>query len=235
MSNGIAHARNIGAYYAQGEIVVFTDDDCLLDVNWLGGFVDEFLKNENLMAVGGFTYDGYSDKPACLAQGIFGFNMAFRKNVFDRFLFDTNLFFHKAIMHEETDFIYRLKMHGYMIGYVPQALVRHFLAPAGYRRINNRIGSHLNAIYMDAKKFSLARYYYKFFKRSNEMFRKIRQLHKERVISFTQALFKIGWVNYILFFELPLKAKITHLREEKIFNQKSGANKANKAFLKFVK
>jgi glycosyltransferase involved in cell wall biosynthesis len=233
-SNGIAHARNLGVYYAQGEIVAFTDDDCLVDVNWLTEFIDKFLENKNLMAVGGFTYDGYSDNPTCLAQGIFAFNMAFRKKVFERFLFDKNLFFHKAIMHEETDLVKRLEYHGYLTGYVPKALVRHFFAPAAYRRINNRIGSHLNAIYMDAKKFSLARYYYKFFKRSNEMFRKIKQLYREGVLSFFETLFKIGWVNYILFFELPLKAKITNIHEEKVFNLGTEVNKARYLFLRFV-
>jgi GT2 family glycosyltransferase len=234
-SNGIAHARNLCAYYAQGEIVAFIDDDCLVDANWLNEFIDAFMKNENLMAVGGFTYDKYSDKPASLAQGIFGFNMAFRKKVFDRFLFDTNLFFHKAIMHEETDLINRMRDHGYLTGQVPKALVRHFTAPASYRRINKRIGDHLNAIYMDAKKFSLARYYYKFFKRSNEMFRKIKQLHHEEIISFAETLFKIGWVNYILFFELPYKAKITHIREERAFKLGFGANQLNDVVLKFVR
>jgi glycosyltransferase involved in cell wall biosynthesis len=223
-SGGLAQARNLGVYYAQGEIVAFMDDDCLVDVNWLDEFVGAFLENESLMAVGGFTYDGYLDKPCWPVEGIFGCNMAFRKKVFDRFLFDTNIFFHKAVMHEETDLIKRLTSHGYRIGYAPKAWARHFLAPASYRRINNRIGSHLNAIYMDAKKFSLARYYYRYFKRSTEMYRKIKQLYRERAIVFSQALFKIGWVNYILLFELPWKAKLTHWQEEGVFKRQSGAN-----------
>jgi glycosyltransferase involved in cell wall biosynthesis len=233
-SNGTAHARNLGVYYAQGEIMAFMDDDSLVDVNWLDEFVDEFLNNENLMAVGGFTYDGYLNKACWPDQGIFGCNMAFRKKVFDRFLFDTNLFFHKSTMHEETDLINRLGYHGYLTGYVPKARVRHFLAPASYCRNNRRIGNHLNAIYMDAKKLSLAHYYYKFFKRSNEMFRKIKQLYQERVLSFSQALLKIGWVNYILFLEIPLKAKITHFREGRVFNLGAGANKVRDSFLRFV-
>ena len=234
-SNGIAQARNLCAYYAQGEIVAFTDDDCFVDVNWLSEFVDEFLENKNLMAVGGFTFDGYSDKPGWSTNGIFGCNMAFRKKAFDRFLFDTNLFFHKGPMHEETDLINRLRYHRYLTGYASKALVRHFPAPASYRKINKRIGDHLNFIYMDAKKLSLVRYYYKIFKRSNQMFRKIRQLYKEGALSFSQTLFKLGWVNYILFLELPWKAKIAHIYEEKIFKLEMGANKINCAALKFTR
>jgi GT2 family glycosyltransferase len=232
MSNGIAHARNLGAHYAQGEIVAFTDDDCLVDVNWLSEFVGEFIKNANLMATGGFTYDGYSDKPNLPANGIFGFNMAFRKEVFGRFLFDTNLFFHKGPYHEETDLVNRMRGHGYMTGYVPKAVVRHFYAPASYRRINQRISCHLNWIYMNAKSLSLPRYYYKFFKRSYQMFHKIKALYKEGAISFSKALLKIGWVNYVLLFELPLKAKKTHYREEKIFKLGTAANRVNNEALK---
>ena len=233
MSNGIAHARNLCAYYAQGEIVAFTDDDCIVDVNWLSEFVVEFMKNENLMAAGGFTFDGHLDKSACPAQSIFGFNMAFRKKVFDRFLFDTNLFFHKGPMHEETDLVNRMRRHGYLIRYTLGAVARHFPAPASYRRINKRIGDHLNWIYMNAKCTSLISYYYKFFKRSYQMFRIIKQLHHEGIFSFSQALFKMGWVNYILFFELPWKAKITNMREERIFKLEDGANKISDGFLKF--
>ncbi|MFH1154109.1 MAG: glycosyltransferase [Pseudomonadota bacterium] len=34
-NRGPAAARNIGAYYARGEILAFTDDDCRPDTNWL--------------------------------------------------------------------------------------------------------------------------------------------------------------------------------------------------------
>ncbi|MFA5275876.1 MAG: glycosyltransferase family A protein [Candidatus Omnitrophota bacterium] len=228
-SRGIAYARNLCVYYAKGEIIAFTDDDCLINADWLERFVDEFNKNEELMALGGLTYDGYSNK-VLSAEGIYGFNMAFRKKVFDKFLFDTNLFFHKGPMHEETDLVSRMKRHGYLAGYAPGAIARHYAAPASYRWINKRIGDHLNAIYMDAKKFTLACYYYRFFKRSNEMFRKIKKLHHEGILSFHRSLLKIGWVNYVLLFELPWKAKITQMREKKIFRKGNGANKMRELF-----
>ena len=234
-SNGIACARNIGSYYAQGEIVAFTDDDCFVAMNWLDELIGKFMENKNLMAAGGFVADRDSDKPAFAENQIYGCNMAFRKEVFNKFLFDSNLFFHKAPFHEETDFVNRLERHGYLTVYVPKALVMHFAGPASYRGINRRIGNHLNSVYMDAKKFSLARYYYKIFKRSNEMFRKIKQLYNEKILSFPQALFEIGWVNCILFFEIPWKAKKAHFREEKIFNLEAGENKLNDLFLKSVK
>ena len=219
-SNGIAHARNLCAYYARGEIIAFTDDDCLLDANWLSVLVAEFMKNERLMVVGGFTYDGYSNQPGWSSNGIFGCNMAFRKKVFNRFLFDTNLFFHKGPMHEETDLVNRMMRHGYLTGYVPGAVARHFVGRASYRRINKRIGDHLNWIYMNAKSVSWPGYYYKFFKRSYQMHKIIKGLYREGAISFFMACQDILWAIFCLLFELPLKAKIAHWQEERMFNKK---------------
>jgi len=36
---GIAHARNLGIDHASGDIVAFTDDDCILPPNWISGIV----------------------------------------------------------------------------------------------------------------------------------------------------------------------------------------------------
>ncbi len=229
-ANGIAHARNLCAYYAQGEIVAFTDDDCSVDINWLSEIVEVFLENKSLMVVGGFTVDGHSGYPA---DGIFGFNMAFRKMIFDRFSFDTNFFFHKGIAHEETDLVNRIKEHKYLTGHAPLARVKHFYSPAAYRKINQKIGFHLNYVYMEAKKIGLARYYLKFFKRSHQMFRKIKQLYREGTFTFIAAWLKVYWANYILLIDLPLKAQIAHMQEEKIFRLKCGANKNNKIIEKF--
>lgn len=224
-SRGIAHGRNLCAYYARGEIVAFTDDDCLFGPDWLAGFVDAFMKNENVMAAGGVTYDRDSDRPACPAEGIFGFNMAFRKKVFDRFSFDTNLFFHHAPMHEETDLVNRIKRRGFLTGEARGAAARHFPAPASYRRINKRIGDHLNWIYMNAKADPLWRYYCRLYKGCRQMFQKIVQLYREGLLSFFQTVVKTGWVTYVLFVEIPVKAGITCMREDQIFQRQEGANK----------
>jgi len=75
----------------------------------------------------------------------------------------------------------------------------------------------MNWIYMHAKKMPITIYYYKFFKRSHQMYTIIKKLYKERKLSFWDTLKEIAWANYVLLFELPLKAKTTHWREEREF------------------
>lgn len=41
-----AEARNIGVSYAQGEIIAFCDDDCILPKNWLSTAASYFVKNK---------------------------------------------------------------------------------------------------------------------------------------------------------------------------------------------
>ncbi|HTY45929.1 MAG TPA: glycosyltransferase family A protein [Patescibacteria group bacterium] len=212
---GVAYARQAGVQRAAGQIIAFTDDDCMLEKNWLKELVLMYLEDNELMAAGGLTYEADTDKPCSSPEDIFGFNMSFRRAVFDRFSFDANLFFHRAPMHEETDLIARMRHHGYKTGYTRKAIVRHFPASASYRRINKRIGDHLNWIYMKAKATSLPRYYCAFFKRSRQMYSKIKDLHRDGVISFLDTWRKLAWVNYVLLFELPVKAKIAHRQEEK--------------------
>jgi glycosyltransferase involved in cell wall biosynthesis len=197
---GIAHVRNLGVFHAQGEIIAFTDDDCIVDKNWLNELVSAYSGDDRLMAVGGFTYDGYTDRGYLSKDVIFGFNMSFKREVFDRFSFDINLFFHKARMHEETDLIKRMKFRGYKVGHADKAVVRHFSAPASYRRVHKRIGDHLNWLYMNVKKNSLAFYYYRFYKNSYQMFKVIKRLHIDGVLTYFEVLMEIIWVNCVLFF-----------------------------------
>ncbi|MCX5701452.1 MAG: glycosyltransferase family A protein [Candidatus Omnitrophica bacterium] len=218
VSKGTSYARNVGVFHAQGEIIAFIDDDCLVDKNWLSELVTTHLKDETLMAIGGFSYDGHSDKKAYFPyDGIFGCNMSFKKEVFNRFLFDKNIFFHRTSHHEETDLINRIKDHGFRTGYANKAVVRHFSAPAAYRKINSKIGSHVNWIYFKAKKLPLALYYYKLFKRSYQMYKIIKRLHSEGVLSFLNTWREIIWANCVLLFELPLKAKFANWHEERAF------------------
>jgi glycosyltransferase involved in cell wall biosynthesis len=52
---GIAAARNRGVRESSGEIILFTDDDCVVDPDWVDHIVEPFYRDPHIGAVGGET------------------------------------------------------------------------------------------------------------------------------------------------------------------------------------
>jgi glycosyltransferase involved in cell wall biosynthesis len=52
---GIAAARNRGIRESTGEIILFTDDDCVADPSWVENIVKPFYRDPHIGAVGGET------------------------------------------------------------------------------------------------------------------------------------------------------------------------------------
>lgn len=50
---GIAAARNRGVRESSGEIILFTDDDCVVDPDWVRNLVEPFYRDPHIGAVGG--------------------------------------------------------------------------------------------------------------------------------------------------------------------------------------
>ena len=60
---GLAHARNKGLAEAEGEIVVYADDDVEVDRDWLATLVGAFERGERVGAASGTTLPGALDTP----------------------------------------------------------------------------------------------------------------------------------------------------------------------------
>ncbi len=149
---GISHARNRGIQEALGEIIAFTDDDCLVDKNWVSSLYNGF-KQYNADAVGGKILPIYPTQvPAWVKNNIqllcgaivfhdhgdgvkmyqkpmieaVGANMAFRAEVFRAYgLFRTDLGVGQGIMGEDTEFFKRLEGGAAKLYYCGNALVWH--------------------------------------------------------------------------------------------------------------
>lgn len=126
---GPAKARNTGARIAKGEILAFTDDDCIPDANWLK-VIQEQLASDDVVGLEGLTYtnkkevtplthqienlDGNPAVPTC--------NVAFRKSVFQELngFDETFPFAH----NEDADFAWRMREIGKII-FVKEMKVCH--------------------------------------------------------------------------------------------------------------
>lgn len=69
---GLSWARNCGLRHAQGEIVAYTDDDVLVDPNWLAEFLRGFHAAENVACVTGLTLPAELETPAQILFEQFG-------------------------------------------------------------------------------------------------------------------------------------------------------------------
>ena len=169
-SRGLSRARNEALAVARGEIIAFTDDDCVVAPGWVESICEAFAKHPELDAVFGrvlaYSEDSVSEgvehhseyseyglttyaskqgdlycsalfdatEPAvfdrpCLPYANLGSgnNMAYRRSVFDTFGgFVTRLGAGTDLCAaEDTEFQYRLLIHGCRLAYLPHVLVYH--------------------------------------------------------------------------------------------------------------
>lgn len=142
-NQGPATARNKGAAHSTGEIVLFTDSDCIPSVNWIEEMAAPF-KHEEIAAVkGAYKTDqqeivarfaqlefeerfsllekaGYTDMVDTYAAG-------FRRHIFEKFEgFDTRF---PVANNEDTELSYRMVAANLKMVFNPKAIVHHLGHP----------------------------------------------------------------------------------------------------------
>jgi len=139
-NKGLSVARNVGAEAASGEIVAYTDSDCVADPDWLSYLVAK-MEASNLAACGGPNFPPPEDAlvPAVVAvapggpthvlisdevaEHIAGCNMAFAREALLR-LGGFDPIYRAA--GDDVDICWRFQDAGYVIGFSPAAVVWHF-------------------------------------------------------------------------------------------------------------
>jgi glycosyltransferase involved in cell wall biosynthesis len=147
---GVSHARNAGIREARGEILAFIDDDETAHPDWLRNLTENlysgewcgvggrvlpppfspppWLSPESSLNCGPLAIFNPRQEAGNLNEPPFGANMAFRRDVFDRFGgFRTDLgrVGGKMISNEDTEFGRRLLAAGLRVRYEPSALTYH--------------------------------------------------------------------------------------------------------------
>jgi GT2 family glycosyltransferase len=146
--NGLSFARNYGISIARGEILAFTDDDCLPVNNWLKEIIDSFRQYKEVVAVFGKTLPYEPRKhiglicPCVFRKGKknfitkpcrhwinigFGNNMAFRKEIFTSVGTFKNWLSVGSLgkSAEDAEFALRVLIKGYKLMYNPKMIVYH--------------------------------------------------------------------------------------------------------------
>jgi glycosyltransferase involved in cell wall biosynthesis len=139
-NKGLSAARNVGAEAATGEIVAYTDSDCVADPDWLTYLVAK-MEASDLVACGGPNFPPPEDTlvPAAVAvapggpthvlisdevaEHIAGCNMAFKREVLIQ-LGGFDPIYRAA--GDDVDICWRFQDAGYTIGFSPAAVVWHF-------------------------------------------------------------------------------------------------------------
>ncbi|MHB8052485.1 MAG: glycosyltransferase family 2 protein, partial [Methanoregula sp.] len=133
--SGPARARNAGIAISTGNILAFTDSDCMADPLWVEHLHRRLTSRPEYAGVGGRVlplhddiYSTYNTVFRCLEppkhiEAVIGANCMFRKQpVIDAGMFDEN-FFHPG--GEEIALCMKLWIKGYRFGFEEQALVYH--------------------------------------------------------------------------------------------------------------
>ncbi|HEY7321091.1 MAG TPA: glycosyltransferase [Candidatus Binatia bacterium] len=139
-NKGLSEARNVGIQASKGEIIAFTDADCMADPDWLTYLVARF-RSSDYGAVGGPNLSPPDDSliASCVAvspgapshvllddevaEHIPGCNMAFRREALEAIKGFDPIF---RAAGDDVDVCWRLQNKGYKIGFSPAAVVWHF-------------------------------------------------------------------------------------------------------------
>lgn len=147
-STGLSRARNFGISKAKGDIITFTDDDCIVHPDWTKNIYFHFLSYPHIMCISGSVYP-YKPKnhpqsfcPCIITKTVrkkitkpmyhathigYGNNISFRKEIFQKIGTFKTWLGPGAIGQnaDDAEMFLRILTNGYDIHYDPRIKVYH--------------------------------------------------------------------------------------------------------------
>lgn len=142
-TRGSGAAHNCALRHARGEVIAWTDDDCVPSEDWIERILAHFDDDPALYILTGRVelYDpshypmtintsldpGILDGLGTSGRSVIGCNLAFRRRLIDRIgVFDPRFGAGAPLRSaEDMDFAYRALRKGYRIAYTPDVLLYH--------------------------------------------------------------------------------------------------------------
>lgn len=170
---GLSSARNLGASKSTGEILAYTDDDCMPDADWLAHLALAFQRDPEAAAIGGPNLPPPAETltQACVtaapgaptqvmlddfeAEHVPGCNLAVLRSAFEAIGGFEERY---QCAGDDVDFCWRLQIRGRHIGFTSAAFVWHYRRPTVREYLKQQAGyGRAEAILMKrhSKRFSL--------------------------------------------------------------------------------
>ena len=150
---GLSAARNAGAQAANGDILAFTDDDCEADPDWLAKLATAFSAGWDACGGPNLPPPPRDDAEAIVAaapgapshvmlddteaEHLPGCNLAVRRAAYFAIGGFDPVF---TTAGDDVDFCWRLRDHGYRLGFAPGAFVWHHRRPSLRGYLKQQIG-----------------------------------------------------------------------------------------------
>lgn len=131
-------ARNFGIQHAKGELLVFTDADCLPDIHWLANIIEAYKRSDKkTLLAGNVVVRSKNHKRTTAELYDIALGLPQERYVFQGFAVTANLAIPRAVFNEvgffddsrfsggDADFCQRALRAGFSLKYVPDAIVYH--------------------------------------------------------------------------------------------------------------
>ena len=140
VNKGLSYARNVGAHASTGDVIVYTDSDCMADPDWLYYLMGTLLSGD-FAGVGGPNISPPAENwvQACVAAAPGGPSHVLLTDVVAEHIPGCNMAFHRWAFNQvggfdpeyrkagdDVDFCWRLQQSGGVIAFSPAAIVWHY-------------------------------------------------------------------------------------------------------------